>query len=153
GYRFFVTDATGEVREFYYRGAWDKEAYLDVIKKMALWIKERFVEAPAADEVAATGPVVYLAAATDELRDARKRIATDLQGAGYVVYPSDGLPDTLTHADAAIREALAKAVISVHLIGDSAGSKPDGSDEGIVPLQLRIARELSRVPRVLWVPK
>src|SRR5262249_36777742 len=25
GYRFFVTDATGEVREFYYRGAWDKE--------------------------------------------------------------------------------------------------------------------------------
>ena len=41
--------------------------------------------------------------------------------------PPTNLPDTITNADEAIRDALAKAVLSVHLIGNIEGSKPDGS--------------------------
>ena len=91
GYSFYTKDATGQVREFYWRGVRDEEAYNGVIKRIALWIADRFMSnsAPAKVEAVPTGEVVYLAAATDELRDARKRIANDLEGAGYVVCPSD----------------------------------------------------------------
>jgi hypothetical protein len=98
-----------------------------------------------------------LALAADELSDARQRVANDLEASGYVVQPSSRLPDTVTNAEAAIREGLKKAVLSVHFIGDNEGAKPHGSNDGIVQLQLRVAREFSQrsraLPRVLWVPR
>jgi hypothetical protein len=159
GYSFYAKDPTGAMREFYWRGLQDKDAYLALIRRIAEWIATRIISNPAPAKAVAvrTGQVVYLALATDELRDARQRVANDLEGAGHVVYPSSALPDTAAGAEAAIRDALAKAVLSVHFVGDHEGAKPDGSDEGMVRLQLRIAREFAGasgpVPRVLWVPK
>ena len=47
--------------------------------------------------------------------------------------------------------------MSVHLLGESEGMKPDGSNEGIVRRQLRLAREhavaVAAFPRILWAPK
>ena len=170
------------MREFYWRGLNDKDAYFELIKRIAIWIAARFMQgaapgsavnspgspppggaAPAsaatipAGAIVPAGQVVYLAMATDELRDARQRVANDLKGAGYVVYPFTELPDTAAKAKTTINDALAKAALSVHFVGDSEGVKPDGSSEGIVPLQLRLAREFTgpsgSLPRVLWVPK
>ena len=180
GYTFYAKDATGAVREFYWRGLNDKVAYDELIKRIAIWIAARFAQSPPlggpvasppppggaapasaatipAGAIVPTGQVVYLAMATDELRDARQRVANDLKGAGYVVYPSSELPDTAAKAEKTVRDALAKAALSVHFLGDSEGVKPDGSNEGIVRLQLRLAREFTGptgpLPRVLWVPK
>jgi hypothetical protein len=160
GYKFFVKDPTGVTREFYWRGLQDKAAYFDVLKQIAQWIAQRLIEGglPADATKASAGAVVYLAAPADELRDAWRRVANDLEDSGYVVLPSEGrLPDVADKADAAIRDALAKAVLFVQFLGESEGGTPDGSNETLVRLQLRLAREHSGaagpIPRLLWVPK
>jgi hypothetical protein len=160
GYKFFTKDPSGTIRDFYWRGLQDSTAYFDVLKRIAEWIAQRLIEGrlTAKATTASTGKVVYLAAPGDELRDAWRRVANDLEGCGYVVLPSDGrLPDVADKADAAIRDALAKAVLFVQFLGESEGGTPDGSNETLVRLQLRLAREHSGacgpIPRVLWVPK
>ena len=158
GYKFYLMETTGEIREFYWRGLREREAYNQIVKRIAIWIAERLMTGPppVMTENVASGQVVYVATAADELNDARQRIVNDLEGAGHVVLPGS-LPDTAANAEAKIREALAESVLSVHFLGESEGAKPEGSIEGLVRLQLRLARELSRtsgpVPRVLWVPK
>src|SRR5262249_34296351 len=107
---------------------------------------------------ASNGQVVYLAAPADELRDAWQRVANDLAGAGYIVLPTEGrLPDTAAKAEGAICDALSNAVLAVHFLGESEGGKPDGSEETITRLQLRLTRTFNRaggrVPCVLWAPK
>jgi hypothetical protein len=160
GYQFFSKDPSGTVREFYYRGLQDQTAYFEVLKRIADWIAERLLAGPPPAKVpaASNGRVIYLTAPADELRDAWRRVANDLEGSGYIVLPSEGrLPDTAPAAEAAIRAALARAELSVHFLGESEGGKPDGSEETIVRLQLNLARERSAagsdLPRVLWAPK
>src|SRR5262249_38487315 len=128
--------------------------------RIALRISTRLIEGapPSKFTAASDGQVIYLAAPADELRDAWQRVANDLRGCGYVVFPPDGrLPDTVSKAEMAIREVLAKAVMSVHFLGESEGGMPDGSSESLTRLQLRLSREhcgaSGRFPRVLRVPK
>jgi hypothetical protein len=160
GYKFFTMEASGRVREFYWRGLQDKAAYFDVLRRMAEWISEHMqTNARAVKAIPATsGRMIYVAVPADELRDAWQRLVNDLVGAGYVVLPGEArLPDTAAKADEAIRAALGRSEVSVHLLGESEGTKPDGSEEGIVRRQLRLAREhagaVGRFPRILWAPK
>jgi hypothetical protein len=162
GYQFFREEPSGKLKEFYWRGLEDREAYLDVLKEMADRIAGRLMvkvkPTPQVPLVAPNGRTVYLAAPADELRDAWRRVANDLRGSGYTVLPSEGrLPDTLPAAEVAVGGALARAELSVHFLGESEGGKPDGSEETLVRLQLRLARERSgsggRFRRVLWAPK
>jgi hypothetical protein len=162
GYKFFVKEPTGDIREFYWRGLQDQKAYYGVLLKIARWIagqlslNEALPSPPPARP--SKGKAIYLAAPADELRDAWQRLANDLEGSGFDVLPAkDRLPDTAQAAEAAVRDALAKAVLSVHLLGESEGVKPDGSGETIARLQLRLARErvseAGVFPRILWAPK
>jgi hypothetical protein len=160
GYQFFSKDPSGTLREFYWRGLKDEKAYFDVLNQIAEWIASRLLAElpPPKGPAASNGRVIYLAAPTDELRDAWQRLANDLEGSGYIVLPSEGrLPDTARDAKAAISDALAKAELSIHFLGESEGGKPDGSAETFVRLQLGLARERAaaggRLPRVLWAPK
>jgi hypothetical protein len=159
GYSFYLKDTTGKIHEFYWRGLTDRDAYNNMVRRIATWIAERLItdSLPAKSATSLSGQVVYVALAADELHDARQRIANDLEGAGHVVLPSGPPPDTTANPEAKIREALSKAVLSVHFLGENEGAKPEGSSEGLVRLQLRLARELSvasgPVPRVLWAPK
>ena len=162
GYKFFVKETTGDIREFYWRGLQDQKAYYGVLLKIARWIagqlslNEALPLSPPARP--SKGKAIYLAAPADELRDAWQRLANDLEGSGFEVLPAkDRLPDTAQAAETAVRDALATAVLSVHLLGESEGVKPDGSGEPIVRLQLRLARERDSkagvFPRILWAPK
>jgi hypothetical protein len=160
GYRFFESTASGQVREFYWRGLQDQKAYFTVLKQIASSVAAKLLIGPPADKTAAPldRPVVYVAAPADELRDAWQRVVNDLERAGFAVLPKEGrLPDTAAAAEAAIRTALAGAVLSVHLLGESEGVTPEGARETAARLQLRVARELAAcgaaLPRVLWAPK
>lgn len=162
GYRFYEKDATGKVREFYWRGLQDRQAYLEQVKRVADWIAGRLLAAaPERSRNSKRQPerIVFVAASTDELRDARQRLVNDLRRAGYTVVPEDGyLPDTHSRAEQAIRDLVTKAETSVHLLGASEGSTPDGGTEAITRLQLRLAREhadraTGSFPRILWAPK
>jgi hypothetical protein len=155
GYRFFAQDDRGTVREFYWRGLQDKNAYFELVKKIAEFVIERLdLNTPRKKEATATGRRIFLAAAAPELRDARQRLVNDLTAAGVAVVPAvDELPDAASDYERVIREALAQAELAVHLVGETGGVTPGGGSEPIVELQLRLSREAPSLPRILWVPR
>jgi hypothetical protein len=161
-YKFFEKDPSGVVNDFYYRGLENQVAYYALVKKIARWIADHMMlsSPPRATRAAfqPKGKAVYLAAPADELRDAWQRLANDLERSGYEVLPAgDRLPDAAQAVEEPVRDALARAVLSVHLLGDSEAMKPDGSGETVVALQLRLARERQSAAgvfaRILWAPK
>jgi hypothetical protein len=159
GYKFFEKEPTGGVRQFYWRGVYNETAYNDQVKLVAQSIAKRFISERTREKraVPRKGRSVYLAAPADEMRDPWRRLANDLEGAGYDVLPVDGrLPDTAAKAEEAIRTALNNASMVVHLLGEIEGVTLAGGTENLTKLQLRIAREhgiKSPIPRVLWAPK
>jgi hypothetical protein len=164
GYRFFAAEPSGRIREFYWRGLKDQAAYNDTLKRIAERIVDRLMARPHLASAAKQGKVkckkrvIFLAAPSDELRDAWQRLANDLDGAGFTVVPVGGrLPDTAANAESEIRAALAAAEISVHFLGESEGATPNGGGETYSRLQLRIAREHAGArpgfERILWAPK
>ena len=161
GYRFFEKDPSGNIKEFYWRGLKYQKAYYDLLLKIARWIAGQMIsrEAPRSPQpIPSKGKAIYLSAPADDLRDAWQRMANDLEGAGYQVLPAaDRLPDTVQAAETAVRDALSKAVLSVHFLGDSEGVKPDGTEETVARMQLRLARERAAgagaFTRILWAPK
>jgi hypothetical protein len=160
GYKFFIKEPGEDVRDFYWRGVEDETAYFDVLKRMVKWISGRMLAnaQPVKPARATSGRSIYVAAPADELRDPWQRLVNDLRGAGYIVLPAEArLPDTAAKADEAIRAALGCSEISIHFLGETEGMKPDGSNEGIVRRQLRLAREhasdVATFQRILWAPK
>ncbi len=163
GYKFFVKDPTGDIQYFYWQGLEDKKAYFDLIRKIARWIAEQLISRtdrgpdPKPD-LAPQRRAIFVAAPADELRDAWQRLVNDLEKSGFAVTPAEGrLPDSASRAEAEIRAGLANAEMSVHFLGESEGVKPERSADGIVRLQLRLAREHALAStafrRVLWAPK
>ncbi|MGD0023146.1 MAG: toll/interleukin-1 receptor domain-containing protein [Xanthobacteraceae bacterium] len=111
------------------------------------------------------GRTIYVAKPASDMFDDYIRVVAELTKKGYNVVPSrsadipaDG--SALSFIDA----ELAKAEVAVHLIGESAGWKPEGLDE-IVKLQLarsaaktdvrgaRDAAAKSPFRRIIWAPK
>ncbi|SDW11514.1 toll/interleukin-1 receptor domain-containing protein [Nitrosomonas communis] len=156
GYQFFEIESTGKTREFYWRGLKDETAYYDLVRTIAEVISDKLgIVRPAAmaSSMATTGQTVFIALAASDLRDARQRLVNDLQKNNIKVVPEvDTLPDTAEAFESMIREALSQAVFAVHLLGEKSGSTPEGTNEPIVPLQLRLAREMP-YQRILWVPR
>ena len=155
GYRFFDIDRPGSVGDFYWFGLKDEKAYFAVLKGIASCIANRLLDA-AAKQPPPPPPgkcTVYVAFATDELGDARQRLVNDLAAAGFTVVPArDRLSDTAADAENEVTEALAGAELAVLILGDRDGMIPEGGRQGIVPLQLNLARARG-LPRVLWAPK
>ncbi|AKH38731.1 MULTISPECIES: toll/interleukin-1 receptor domain-containing protein [Nitrosomonas] len=156
GYQFFEIDPTGKTREFYWRGLKDETAYYDLVRTIAEVISDKLgIVRPVtmASSVTPASQTVFIALAASDLHDARQRLVNDLQKNSIKVVPEvDTLPDTAEAFESMIREALSQAVFAVHLLGEKNGSMPEGATEPIVPLQLRLAREMP-YQRILWVPR
>jgi len=106
---------------------------------------------------AAGGPVIYLAECSYDLRDTRQLLLTELQMRGCTVLPEHELP---RKEDEYMREAgelLARAALSIHLVGGQFGAVPDGPGErSVTMLQNDIAAARSRdqgLPRLVWLPR
>jgi hypothetical protein len=97
------------------------------------------------------------------MKAAYVRLVTELQGKGFNVAPdpSADMPSD-TSAESFLSDALSKAEVFVHLVGDSDGFAPEGLDN-IVRLQQALGRakaaqtegppgqKLNR--RIVWAPK
>ncbi len=163
GYRFFERESSGQRKVFYWRGLEDETSYFERVKQIAEWIGRKLVTTghrPRASQPNSRPTdrrKVFVAAPADELRDAWQRLVTDLDKSGFAVTLPDGrLPDQAPKAVEAINAALDGADLAIHFLGDSEGVKPECSDEGIVRLQLRLARTHATAkggPRILWAPR
>ena len=113
--------------------------------------------------VTPNGRTVFLAKPASDMKAAYVRLVTELQGKGFNVAPdpsADAPSDT--SAESFLTDALSKAEVFVHLVGDSGGFAPEGLGN-IVTLQLALARskaaQAEGAPgqkltcRIVWAPK
>src|SRR5262245_55052050 len=98
---------------------------------------------------------VYLAQTTRDLSGQRDQIKRELQNRGFEILPEQELPFVSPNYEDAVRECVARAKLSVHLIGGIYGIVPEGANRSIVRLQTEIAAERKRdqaFSRLLWMP-
>jgi hypothetical protein len=118
--------------------------------------------APAAAMAAPTShkPVVYLTECSRFHRANRERIAAELVREGYTVLPDAPLPTDEIELVSEVRSLLARAQLSVHLIGPLYGAVPDGeSGKSLGMWQNELAAERAqqaqrqgeRFARVIWL--
>ncbi|PYS22177.1 MAG: hypothetical protein DMF72_14525 [Acidobacteria bacterium] len=164
-YDFFELDENGNPREFRQEVGANKDLkYWARFEDLAQGIK-RAIESARPKEEEQTpadnlplSKKVYLAQATVDLRDERDRIKRELLQRGFYVLPDRDLPiDSAVDFEAVVREEIKRCVLSVHLIGASYGSIPDGEEErSIVRWQSEIAAEQTQTDpkfvRLIWMP-
>lgn len=107
--------------------------------------------------------VIYLAETGLDLTLERDLIKRELQRHGYKVLPDQELPKNVREMESVIKKDLAQCRLSIHLIGDSYGEIPEGSEKSIVDIQNQLSAEhrsqLGIVPgtgsgsfnRLIWV--
>jgi hypothetical protein len=108
--------------------------------------------------LAAAKSSVFVAKPAADMEDEYDTLVRELQGRGFAVLPDpeSQLPDEGSAAIEAMRQALAGADLSIHLIGEGPGVTPSGLNDGIVALQLAEAgavAEQRKFARLFWVPK
>jgi len=108
-------------------------------------------------EAASTArPVVFLAECGRDLTVTREQIETDLRMHGYDVLPAQQLPMNEDALAEALEALLERAALSIHLVGKSAGSIPDGpSGRSVAMLVNQLAAERCRhsgLKRIIWLP-
>ncbi|BDI05709.1 toll/interleukin-1 receptor domain-containing protein [Sphaerotilus microaerophilus] len=89
-------------------------------------------------------PAAYLATVTSDLREPHDALRRELLRQGWRVLPTVELPLVAAEAEALVRAQMAQVLLSVHLLGATAGLVPEGSDESMQALQARIAAEQAR---------
>lgn len=106
-------------------------------------------------------PAVYLAAATSDRAEDRKRIANELRARQYPVLPDDERAGDLlllsaNEVTSLVQNYLVRARLAVHLIGETYGGFPEGEEErSLIHLQNDLAAGRSReagLERLIWLP-
>ncbi|WP_294538345.1 toll/interleukin-1 receptor domain-containing protein [uncultured Rhodoblastus sp.] len=148
--------------EYYYRGRVRPEFY-DRINELAVAIQERLnqlgvqMKTPV-EEPAFLAPVngrkVFVAKPANDMRDEYINLITALKQAGYSVAD---LSELAEQPQSTVSAALADAELSIHLLGDKAGFRPEGIDKESVAFQLaQAALEAAKRPsfyRLIYAPK
>jgi hypothetical protein len=102
-------------------------------------------------------PRIYLAECGTSRKYDREMVLGDLKNHGYVVLPEEDLPQDEAGYVAEVERLLAQCQLSVHLVGSTYGTVPDGdSQKSTVVLQNEIAVKLSRkgaLTRVISLPE
>jgi hypothetical protein len=161
GYEFFVYDSeSGRPRELSsefgpasdraYMAKVDDLAY-DIVQVLELLQSEDSAASPGQPPVQSKG-VVYLAETSFELRDDREAIKRDLIRNGFDVLPDRPLPLIAPDLDDFLRDQLARAKLSIHLIGKNYGVVPEGDVHSVVERQQSVAAELGGgLQSLIWL--
>jgi TIR domain len=161
GFAFYVrNDDPEEIvtdLEFFDRGEPRDDRYWVKLKALAAYLLRRKPRPPPPPAYSPTGRTIYVAKPASDMRGGYDRIVSELIGKGHAVVPSPTEEIALDSAIAVIDEALSKAEISVHLLGEKAGDAPEDQPP-IVKLQLaRAAAKAAgdgdaKFHRLLWAP-
>jgi hypothetical protein len=180
--RFYQEDAeTNQEDEFYWRGQVCRyDEYVGAVRALARSIYNqlemlgavaertspspvepatRNVENPRHDGEEVTSQVVFVAKPATDLLEEYRCLTNELVQRGYRVLPdpSISLPEDCEQVKALTEEALTQSILSVHLLGERKGVRPDGLEQDLVPFQLsaaasRVATD-SNFYRLIWAPK
>jgi TIR domain/CobQ/CobB/MinD/ParA nucleotide binding domain len=165
-------DEDDGVDEFYWRGKVRRtKEYEDAVNKLARAICKRLkelgirVERPVETRPRSSGAlpdngrVVFVAKPASDMLETYRAFVWELWGRGYRVTP-DGdkeLSDLGEHARSTVMRALENAEVSIHLLGQRKGGRPEGLDMDLVPMQLAAAADEARKRpgfiRMIWAPK
>ena len=183
GFTFFSPDPKRRMAmedPFFARGKIINPDYKELVKKLArdLWIKAagKAPDPPPLpeDEGGASPPpialdparTVFLAKPAGDMEQAYLRLVEELRGRNISVAPSpkERIPADNTAAAYVVNE-LARAELSIHLLGEKSGYTPEDTDDPIAELQMRQAavREAAQTAeqrakinafrRLIWAPK
>src|SRR5262245_15979239 len=163
-YEFYDIDpTTGRLREFSEEfGEEARRVFLEKVYDLAYEIHSvlkacKTVQIPRAASPLAlsSAKVVYLAETTSDLRAERDRLRRELQERGFEVVPDAPLPLIADELATAVKAHLQRANVSVHFVGARYGMIPEGGQESLVALQVRLSAEIFRSRpsgRFIWSP-
>ena len=168
GYHFYEFDERGRPREFRQddppnkdQRYWDRleDIALDIVNALKSLREEAGEARRGADEDEAL-PLekkVYLAETTSDVTAERDRIRRELQQRGFYVLPDRELPRRARDFEEAVRDALARCALSVHVVGSTYGLVPEGEEErSVVRWQKELAAERGAsdpaFARIIWMP-
>jgi hypothetical protein len=164
GYEFYAVDPdSGRARELSQTGDPESQRLYwakldDLAHDMAELLES--VDQEDGPAVAAGAPTervtVYLAETTYDLREQRDAIRRELQGYDAEVLPDRPLPLVGPECREAVREQLARAALSIHLIGRNYGIVPEGETRSTVVLQNDLSIERGAgggFGRLIWLPE
>jgi hypothetical protein len=102
--------------------------------------------------------LVYVAETIDDLADERQLVCDELKQRSYGVLPEQNLPNKqVKQTENAVRAALARCALSVHLVGTRYGSTPEDDPRSVVRIQEQLAAEHAQADpaflRLLWLPQ
>lgn len=170
GYHFYEFDERGRAREFRQDDPPNKDQrYWDRLEDIALDIVNALkshreaagdTRRDANEDESDALPLekkIYLAETTSDVTTERDRIRRELQQRGYYVLPDRELPRRARDFEEAARDALARCVMSVHVVGSTYGLVPEGEEErSVVRWQEELAAERSAsdptFARIIWMP-
>jgi dsDNA-binding SOS-regulon protein len=99
---------------------------------------------------------IYLAETGQDLSGARNIIKRELTRHGYEVYPKSLLPHTYKEVKKSIQNDLKKCNFSIHMIGSSYGTIPNGTESSIMDIQNTLASDYTaenpqKFNRLIWI--
>lgn len=164
GYEFYEIDkATGKPKEFRKDfGPQAFQSFLAILDDLA-WQLRLMLEsmrnqnghAQQMPSAKPSGPAIYLAETTSDLKTEREKLKREFEHQGYTILPDKTLPLEGEPFKAAVRAYLSQSKISVHLIGENYGVIPEGEMFSVVHLQNELAAEHSAATafaRLIWLP-
>ncbi|WP_375579599.1 hypothetical protein ABWH96_00550 [Marivirga tractuosa] len=99
---------------------------------------------------------IYLAETGQDLSGARNIIKRELSRHGYEVYPKSLLPHTYSAVKKSINADLKNCQFSIHMIGSSYGTIPNGTESSVMDIQNMLASEHAKANpqsfnRLIWI--
>ncbi len=99
---------------------------------------------------------IYLATTGNDLSIQRNIIRRELQRHGFKVLPNHNLSTKLDELTIEINQHLSESAFGIHLLGNSYGDIPQGSDRSVVDLQNRLASQFetkngNKIQRLIWI--
>lgn len=163
GYEFFKVDTvTGRVREFnqVFGHEAEREFWIrldDLAQDLCQLLRWLEHESPVTASGVMPGlkDTVYLASCSSDVRDRYDDVKRDLIAHNYRVVPDRPLPLDTEQLKPVLQEYIQQSRLSIHIIGESYGIVPDGTDHSIIQLQNEAAmarEEDADFSRLIWIP-
>jgi len=169
GYEFYGTDpTTNRIKEFSpifshtEKGYWEKLD--DLANDICVFLEElKAANAPSSIISIPAQPAsnkkvknIFLAESSYDTRDLRDSLKRELQDHGYNILPYGQLSLVAPELKTNLAEFMQHAQLSIHLIGNSYGVVPEGTEKSIVEIQNEIGANSSisnNLPRLIWIPE